>query len=264
MDRGVARFDRDPGQSLFTDGGSAFAPLQMRSIAEQIADRLVTAIALGEFVPGQRLPTERDLAQQLVVSRTSIREALHALAADGYVDIQRGRTGGAYVRQSWGPESAATVRRTLSPNWADFEALFDLRRLIETLIARTAAERHTEADAAAIRAAQVAYVEAADREASRAADQALHAAVATATGNVYLARMSGQIRQQISLGFHAEPYSAELRRLALEQHERLADAVIERRGADAEQIATEHFGQTERALREVLARAEGEEPAPGA
>jgi GntR family transcriptional repressor for pyruvate dehydrogenase complex len=258
MDRGPARFDRDPGQSLFSEGGSALAPLQMRSISEQIADRLITAIALGEFVPGQRLPAERELAQQLVVSRTSVREALHSLAADGYVDIQRGRNGGAYVRQSWGPDSAATVRRTLSPNWEDFEALFDLRRLIEAMIARTAAQRHTDADAAAIRAAQAAYVEAADREASRAADQALHAAIAAATGNAYLERLSGQIRQQMSLGFHAEPYSAELRRLALEQHERLADAVVERRDGDAEEIATEHFGLTERALREVLARAEGE------
>jgi GntR family transcriptional repressor for pyruvate dehydrogenase complex len=258
MDHGPARFDRDPARSLFDERGSAFVPLRIRGIAEQIADRLVTAIALGELVPGQRLPSERDLVQQLAVSRTSVREALHAIAADGYVDIQRGRNGGAYVRQSWGPGSAAVVRRTLSPNWADFEALFDLRRLIECVIARTAAERHTDADATAIRGAQVAYAEAVDREASRAADQALHAAIAAATGNACLERLSGQIRQQVSLGLHADPYSAELRRLALEQHELLADAVIERRAADAEATAAEHFGLTERALREVLARAEGE------
>jgi DNA-binding FadR family transcriptional regulator len=263
MDRGPARFDRDPVQGLFGEHGSALAPLRILSIAEQIADRLITAIALGEFVPGQRLPSERELAQQLAVSRTSVREALHAIAAGGYVDIQRGRKGGAYVRQSWGPESAATVRRTLVPNWADFEALFDLRRLIESVIARAAAERHTTADATAIREAQAAYVAAADREASRAADQALHAAIAAATGNAYLERLSGQIRRQMSLGFHAEPYSAELRRLALVQHERLADDVIERRPAAAEATAHEHFGLTERALREVLARAEGETGASG-
>jgi DNA-binding FadR family transcriptional regulator len=193
------------------------------------------------------------------VSRTSVREALHRLAGAGYVEIQRGRNGGAYVRQSWGPGSAATVRRTLSPNWADFEALFDLRTLIEGLIARTAAQRHTHSDEAPIRDALAAYVAAADREASRAADQALHSAIAGATGNPYLARMSHQIRSQVSLGFQAEPYSDELRALALDQHARLAGAVLERRAADAERIAADHFGLTERALRAVLKRAEAED-----
>jgi DNA-binding FadR family transcriptional regulator len=239
--------------------GTTLAPLKMRGTAEQIADRLVTAIALGEFVPGQRLPAERELAQMLAVSRTSVREALHRLAGGGYVEIQRGRNGGAYVRQSWGPGSAATVRRTLSPNWADFEALFDLRTLVEGLIGRTAAQRHTPSDVGPIQDALDAYVAAPDREASRAADQALHSAIAGATGNPYLARLSHQIRSQVSLGFQAEPYSDELRALALEQHGQLAAAVLEGRAPDAERIAADHFGLTERALREVLKRAEAED-----
>jgi GntR family transcriptional repressor for pyruvate dehydrogenase complex len=256
-----ARDNGDLGVGLrLGDVGTALAPLKLRGTAEQIADRLVTAIALGEFVPGQRLPPERELAALLAVSRTSVREALHRLAGAGYVEIQRGRAGGAYVRQSWGPVSAATIRRTLSPNWADFEALFDLRTLIEGVIARTAAERHTESDVAPIRDALEAYVVAPDREASRAADQALHSAIAGASGNPYLARMSHQIRAQVSLGFQAEPYSPRLRELALEQHARLADAVLQHRSADAERIAADHFGLTERALRELLQRAEAEDP----
>ena len=118
-------------------------PLRLRNASEQIAERLVTAIALGEFVPGQRLPSERELAGLLSMSRASVRDALHLLAGAGYVDIQRGRTGGAYVRTSWGAESAEMIRRTLVPNWQQFEALFDLRSLVEPLIARTAAERRT-------------------------------------------------------------------------------------------------------------------------
>jgi DNA-binding FadR family transcriptional regulator len=249
----------DLGIDVRLGDGSTLAPLKLRATAEHIADRLVTAIALGEYVPGQRLPPERELAGLLAVSRTSVREALHSLAGAGFVEIQRGRSGGAYVRKSWGPVSAATVRRTLAPNWADFEALFDLRTLIEGLIARTAAERHTENDVAPIRDALAAYVAAPDREASRAADQALHSAIAAASANPYLARMSHQIRAQVSLGFQAEPYSARLRELALEQHARLADAVLERRAGDAERIAADHFGLTERALRELLKRAEAED-----
>jgi DNA-binding transcriptional MocR family regulator len=73
---------------------SALEPLRKRNAAEQLAERLVTAIALGEFVPGQRLPAERELSGMLGVSRTVVREALHRLADDGYLEIQRGRNGG--------------------------------------------------------------------------------------------------------------------------------------------------------------------------
>ena len=48
----------------------------MQTAGERIAERFVTAIALGEFVPGQRLPPERELAAMLEVSRTTVREAL--------------------------------------------------------------------------------------------------------------------------------------------------------------------------------------------
>src|SRR5215468_196162 len=92
---------------------SILEPVRIRSGAEHIADRLVTAIALGEFVPGQRLPPERELASTLNVSRASVREALHRLAATGYVVISRGRNGGATVQSSWGPASAEHVQRTL-------------------------------------------------------------------------------------------------------------------------------------------------------
>jgi DNA-binding FadR family transcriptional regulator len=241
-------------------GITTLAPLPLRGTAEHIADRLITAIALGEFVPGQRLPPERELAQMLQVGRASAREALHRLAGAGYVEIVRGRNGGAYVRRSWAPESAATVRRTLVPNWAQFEQLLDLRTLVEGLIARTAAERYNGDDIAPIRDALVAYERAGDREESRAADQALHSAIARATRNPFLANLSTEIRSQVSLGFQAEPYSAQLRETALKQHAQLVDAVLDRRVSDAEQIAAKHFGLTEGALRDLLERARAEEP----
>lgn len=239
--------------------GAVLEPLELRNAAEQIADRFVTAIALGEFVPGQRLPTERELAAQLGVSRTTIREALHRLAGGGYVEIQRGRHGGAFVLASWRPDSAATVRRTLAPHWGDFESLFDLRLLVEGLIARTAAERRGAEAEAPIRAALDAYVEAGDRDASRLADQALHGAIADATGNPYLAGLSRHIRAQVSLGFHAEPYSAGIRETALRQHRALVEAVLAGEADRAQALAAEHFSLTESALRDLLRRAQEED-----
>src|SRR3954471_8329176 len=118
---------------------SILEPVKLRSGAEHVADRLVTAIALGEFVPGQRLPSQRDLPPPLEVSRPTIREAIQRLAALGYVDVRRGRTGGAYVLQATGPGATEMIRRTLLPEWHNLEDLLEFRQMIDPLIARTAA-----------------------------------------------------------------------------------------------------------------------------
>lgn len=231
------------------------SPLRLQNAAEQIGERLVTAIALGEFVPGQRLPAERELASMLGVSRSTVREALQRLVATGYVKIHRGRNGGAVVQADWGPGTAEMVKRTLAPNWEYFEALFDLRRLIEQQIARTAAERLDEAHIAGIEAARDRYRDAgSDREASRVADRELHAAIAQATRNPLLANLSRQLRAQISLGFEAEPYSKAIRQKAIGQHAKLVAAVVERRPEEAAALAAEHFSLTENAIRKLLGR----------
>ena len=180
----------------------------MRNAGEQIADRLVTAIALGEFVPGQRLPTERELAAMLAVSRTTVREAVQRLAATGYVDVRRGRNGGAFVLQGWGPDADEMIRRTLLPGWARLERLFDFRTLIEPLIARTAAERRTAEDVARIRDTLDAYREAGtDREASRAPTRRCTRR-SRRRRRIPTWRPDRTIRSAVSLGFRAEPYSA--------------------------------------------------------
>jgi GntR family transcriptional regulator, transcriptional repressor for pyruvate dehydrogenase complex len=231
--------------------------LDLRTASEQIADRLATAIALGEFVPGQRLPAERELAVLLGVSRTTVREALGRLAASGYLEIRRGRSGGAVVREDWRPDSADVVSRTLVANWDRFEALLDFRALIEPLIARTAAERADPSDRAAIAAALQHYREAgSDREASRAADEALHLAVARGSHNGYLAAISRRVRSEISLGFSAEPYSSSIRARAIGEHAELTDAILAGDADAAALIAARHFTLTETALRNLVRRAQ--------
>lgn len=230
------------------------APIAMRTAGERIAERIVTTIALGEFVPGQRLPTERDLAAMLEVSRTTVREALQRLQASGYVTTRRGRGGGTFVRTGRGPDSDEMIRRTLVPAWADISEILDFRRLIEQLIARTAAQRRDERDIAAIRRAVEDYARAADREASRLADHALHQAIARATHNARLVDLSARIRREVSLGFDAEPYTAEVRHRALHQHPRLADAVIAGNPVLAGDCAASHFSLTENMLTELHAR----------
>jgi GntR family transcriptional repressor for pyruvate dehydrogenase complex len=234
--------------------GALLRPVEMRTGGQLIAERLVTAIALGEFEPGQRLPAERELAATLEVSRTTVREALQRLHAGGYVVTRRGRDGGTFIQDVAVIGADEAVKRTLDPRWEELTELLDYRRLIESLIARTAAERRDASDIAAIRAAVERYTEAGSRADARIADHALHQAIARATHSERLADLSARIRREVGLGFDAEPYTPQMRQRALRQHPALADAVIAGNPARAAKQATSHFSLTEGALAEVRAR----------
>lgn len=234
--------------------GTLLTPMTIRTAGERIAERIVTAIALGEFVPDQRLPTERELASLLEVSRSTVREALQRLQASGYVTTKRGRGGGTFVLTGHRPDADSMIARTLVPAWAELTEILDFRSLVEQLIARTAADRRDERDIEVIREAVQGYARAPDRDASRLADHALHQAIARATHNARLQELSVQIRREVSLGFDAEPYTPEVRYRALRQHPALADAVIAGDSRAASLLAADHFSLTEGMLRELHAR----------
>jgi GntR family transcriptional repressor for pyruvate dehydrogenase complex len=239
----------------------ALRPLIAETAAARIADRFVTAIALGHFVVGQRLPTIQELAKLLEVSPTTVREALGRLAALGYVSVQRGRNGGTFVTSQWGPASDSMVRRALEPGWNQLEVTLDFRSLIEQQIARTAALRHTVDDARRIVQAVRGYEAAgSDRDTSRRADLELHQTIAAATQNSQLADLSLRIRRDVSLGFEAEPYNADVRARAIAQHSALARAILDRKSDEAARLAGEHFSLTAESLRELHSRVEHDDP----
>ena len=234
--------------------GAFLAPVTMRTAGERIAERLVTAIALGEFEPGQRLPTERDLSATLEVSRTTVREALQRLQAAGYVTTRRGRGGGTFIQTGAGPGSDEMIKRTLGPAWDELTELLDYRRLVEQQIARTAAERRSADDVEVIRRAVGEYARASGRDARRLADHALHQAIARATHNTRLVDLSARIRREVGLGFDAEPYTPEMRRRALRQHPTLAEAIIAGDPGRAARLADNHFSLTDTTLTDLRAR----------
>lgn len=243
-------------------GRASLEPLTMPTAAERVADRLVTAIALGQFAIGERLPAERVLASMLEVSRTTVRDAVARLVESGYVRVERGRAGGIFVESASGQDAGEMIRRTLDMNWARLEELLDFRTIIEAEIARTAARRRASRDVDAVRAAVHAYAESgADRPSSSAADLRLHQTIAAATQNPHLAELSLQIRRDVTLGIGAEPWSPALRERALRQHPELAHAVIEGDVTRAGLLAAEHFSLTEQTLRELLAAVHDPDPA---
>jgi DNA-binding FadR family transcriptional regulator len=242
-----------------TTPGPVLRPVRLPTAAAEVADRLITAIAIGEYLPGDRLPPERELAKILHVSRSTVREAVGRLLAVGIVDIRRGRQGGAYVRETWTSASAQAVRRTLLPRWEELEQLFDLRCLVEGMVARVAAQRRSDDDAERMRDALGRFASARTPQEEHAADIAFHQAVVGATRNPQIARLSRDLLSQVSLGFPIEPYDGEpaVYQRALAEHTELCEAITAGEAQRAGEIAQGHFTITNEAVREVLARGLG-------
>lgn len=216
--------------------------LRPQSAPEQIADRILAAIAIGILYPGDRLPPERELTVRLGVSRATLREAIGRLAAYGVLETRRGRQGGTFVtgvhRES---EERAALERALAPIKSTLEALLDYRNVIEQALARAVAERRTDDDLVAMRAALAAYDDATTANASRAADLALHGAIARATHNPLLERANTELFEGTNLGFGSHPYSPQLHAKARAQHRAIVDAIERRDVVAAGALTEEHF-----------------------
>ena len=252
------------GVELVAGPAGPLRPVRRNTAADEVTDRLLTAVALGTYLPGERLPVERDLSAMLGESRTTVRQALARLRASEVVEVRRGRSGGAYVSSSWTAASAGAVRRTLQPHLAELELLFDLRARVEEMVARAAAERRSADDVRALEAAMESFAAAREPTEEHRRDGTLHETVLTATGNSLLAQLSRDLLARTTVGVPREPYRREVFAQAVEEHAELVSAVVagdvERAGA----IARGHFALSAEALRETLARGLADDGTPAA
>lgn len=115
---------------------TVFAPVRSQTAFEETVDRLGTAIKLGLLPPGTRLPAERELCAQLGIARSTLRQALVALAQSGHLHATRGRGGGTFVADPQPPAVPPSAEVL-----ADWRAVCDERMAVEVGIAVLAAER---------------------------------------------------------------------------------------------------------------------------
>lgn len=215
------------------------------SVVDELTDRLVAAIATGEFLPGTRLPPERDLAVMLGVGRTSVRAALARVHDAGLIDTQRGRGGGSFVREQWTTASHTAVLRTLRARWNEIEDRLEAMRRLHGTIALAAAERRDEGDVRILEERLDAYLAAPSGRLKQLADAALHVSIAEAAKNASLRDMLATLEREISIGapnhVWGEPESmAAGEERAAGEHIELVTAIRERRAEDAARIAREH------------------------
>jgi DNA-binding FadR family transcriptional regulator len=152
---------------------TTFRPLQRY---EQIAERLAADIRSGRFAPGERLPSERELARTLEVSRASVREALAALQLRGVVETRKGA--GTFV--STRPPSPDRPPHDASPS-----AVLEARAQLEPAVARLAAAR-AQRDEAAENLLAAMEAEPVDIPTWNASDRLFHRQLAAMTGNPVL------------------------------------------------------------------------------
>ena len=240
------------------DAAPSLGPVQVSSVVDEVVDRLLTALALGEFLPGQRLPPSRELAVLLGVSRASAYDAMARLRTAGVVDVRRGRSGGSFVRESWNEASAAAVGRTLLPRREELEELCDLRCRYEETVARTAAERRTPDEAVALGHLLADFAGAGSPEQEHAADIALHEAVLAAAHNPAMTQLSHDLLSRVSIGLPIEPYDRAVFPQALDQHRALVEAVVAGDEETAGRVARRHFSLSTRTLRAVMSRVDHE------
>ncbi len=128
-------------------GPMATARVHIPTAYSVVLKHLQREIRLGRLTPGQRLPPEREYAEQLGVSRVTLREALRVLEGEGVIEVKRGPGGGAFVKR---PELGAHYRPSL--NHQEALALQEFRMAVEPLAARRAATRISAEAVAALQA----------------------------------------------------------------------------------------------------------------
>lgn len=130
----------------------AFEPIRPRRAFEEICERVRDQLAAGTLAPGDKLPAERDLAQQLGVGRNAVREALHALELVGIVELRKGARGGAFIRQGDPASMTQVVQDMIHLGSISMDELTEARLHIQDTVVRLACERATEDDIAALAA----------------------------------------------------------------------------------------------------------------
>lgn len=208
---------------------------------KQVADQIEGLIVGESLCPGDRLPSERQLAEQLGISRTVVREAIRLLSVRGLVEVKPGC--GTFIREPSPKDAAAPLALLLKlrqcPDLLD--NVYEVRHMVEVKVAGLAAERATDEDHGLMEAAieeMAAHID--DPGEYIAHDLAFHSALAAATQNdlfsVLLNAISSFWSEAASLAYQA-PSAAED---SLTHHRDILRCVKARDAEGASQAMCEH------------------------
>ncbi|MBB4685418.1 FadR/GntR family transcriptional regulator [Amycolatopsis jiangsuensis] len=236
--------------SVVSANEALFRPVRAGNAFEETVERLLQAVRLGVVGAGERLPSERELAERLGVSRVTLREAIRALADAGYVVSRRGRYGGTFVSDVL-PDPAERVTGEI--DGTELEDALCLRYVLENGAAEAAAARTLSPADRQHLTGTLAEAEAAGLADYRRRDSRLHLAIAEVTASGSLTTAVADARTRVNQLLDRIPLLEPNLGHSNVQHQAIVDAILAGDPAAARQAMAEHVEGTASLLRAFLA-----------
>lgn len=226
----------------------ALAPLKVERLYRQISNLIIECIKSGDFKAGEPLPSERELAKQIEVSRSTIREAFIALEMTGWIEIRVGN--GVYVSNPL-PQTESKKEITINHTEKD-ETEFSLRDLLkarqsfETMIAELAARNATGEQCAELQEIMKDLIKRKDNDENfLREDKRFHLLISEMTGNEVLHNMMEHLwdmRQSTRFILMESHYAnIDLPKSMNIDHQQIVKAILERNPKEAARCMHEHL-----------------------
>src|SRR6516165_9204163 len=229
-----------------------FRPIHTRRAFEEICERIREQLALGVLKPGDKLPPERDLAQQLGVSRNVRREALRSLEMAGVLRLQKGVKGGAFVQTGDTSRMNVVMRDMLSLGTISVRELSEARIDVLDLVVRLACTHARQADFEALEG-NVVRTELATRE-GRLLDRVecsreFYKLLAASTGNKVITMIMDSVTEIHMRFVYAKVVSSGVAMLRLaEKRRQFLSALRARNASTATRLMRAHLESVQRIL----------------
>lgn len=219
-------------------------PVQKQRVYQMIIEQIKTSIERGELNPGDRLPSERDLAEALSVSRSAVREAISVLESARIVKISQGI--GVFLKEDRNKDLMAKMNEIVSPQNMSLIELIEVRQAIEVQAAYLAAVRRTDADLRSIQSAYYALEQSVNAgKVAAEEDYLFHLSVVEAASNQMLMETVKFVSNKCLAGLH-ESRSQSMNipgksQAVMEEHSLIYLAIEERNPDKARDMMWEHL-----------------------
>ncbi|MDR8410664.1 FCD domain-containing protein [Nonomuraea sp. 3-1Str] len=228
-------------------------PVRAGNAFEETVERLLQAIKLGVVPPGAKLPPERELAVRLGISRVTLREAIRALQEAGYLDVRRGRYGGAFVTYVPPEPGTGDLRRVVADmGTADLTDALTFRMAVECGAAAVLAASELTDERRAVLRRRLADLDEARAEDYRRLDTAFHLSIAELTGSALLAATCADARLRVGDLLNAIPMLQVNLQHSASQHQAIVAAILAGDPEAARRAVAEHLEGTAALLRAFL------------
>ena len=223
-----------------------------QQLYRQVADQLQELIVAKSLEPGDKLPSERELAERMGVSRTVIREAIRALSVRGLLKVKPGS--GTYVCDLSLQDAVAPIELffKLREDPEFVEHLFEVRRMMEIEIVRLAAERATTDDMQTIAATleKLATCDAGPQKLAKV-DLAFHSALAAATHNTLFGLLLSPVSHLLQEVSAVSIYKPGARDVSVRRYKRIMRCLEEQDPEGAEHEMCKHLKEVRQLLEQV-------------